>query len=434
MTVNRKLGGTSLLIIAMLTLATLAGCGGSGGGGGGGGSGAPSGWTRVGLENGVLNSSGDNVRVTGIAAGGPGLVAVGYRFPENSTSGSLIVWSSSDAHKWSRQDIQPAEQHYVQTVNTLSEPNIAAGPGGLVVGWGVNLWTSTDGIAWTELPPDPNFNNQFLSYNSFVINNINDISPGGPGFVAAGAGVFGMLYSTGGQETCVWTSPGLTGWARVPYDAAIFGGKSLQMNTIAAAPPGVVAGGYVFGASGQYDRDGQIWTSPDGLAWTQQPWNGAVFGGAGDQEVMGLSAGGPGAVAVGYSAVSTGVDRDYTALVWTSPDGVTWTRTQSSADALAGGRLTSIMRWGPGLVAGGSVTQQDEDTTIRFMTAGIWESGDGITWSRTLLPRQDEENLDDLTVRDMALFRGGLVAVGTDEPFGGPTARGAIWVSPELSQ
>ncbi len=432
MTVNRKLVGISLLIIMTLTLATLAGCG--GGSSGGGGSGSQTGWTRVGLADGVLSSPGDNVRVTGIAAGGPGLVAVGYRFPENSTTASLVVWSSSDAHAWSRQDIQPGETHYVQTVNTPSEPSIAAGPGGLVIGWGVNLWTSIDGLTWTEMPSDANFNNQFLSNNSFVTNNINDVSPGGPGFVAAGAGVWGMQYSTGGQETCVWTSPGLTGWTRVPYDASIFGGQSLQMNTIAAAPPGVVAGGYVFAASGQYDRDGLIWTSPDGLTWTQQPWDGTVFGGAGDQEVMGISSGGPGTVAVGYSAVSTGIDSGYTALVWTSADGVNWTRAESSPDALAGGRLTSVIRWGPGLVAGGSATQQDEDSTIRFMTAGVWESMNGTTWSRTLLPRQDEENLDDLTVRDLVVFRGGLVAVGTDEPFGGPTAHGAIWISPELSK
>ncbi len=424
------------ILITFVALAALAGCGGGGSGGGGGGGGQPAGWTRVALDDGTLNSPGDNVRITGIVAGGPGLVVVGYRYPEGSRQATaLVVWTSADAHTWSRQDIQPAEVHYVDYTYS-TPPSIAANTGGMVIAWGANMWTSTDGLAWTELPPDPvNFNTKFLDYYSFVIWNINDVAPFGSGFIAAGAGLWGMQYATGGSDPCIWTSPGLTGWALMPYQRGVLDGEHpMDMNTIAAAPPGIVAGGEVFNASGNMDRDAQFWTSPDGATWTQVPWDGNIFGGPGEQQVTEISTGGPGVVAVGYGATGSSFEQTYTGYVWTSPDGATWKRVDAAANALEGAKLASITRWGPGLVAGGAVTQTEDDGAIRYLTAAVWESLDGNVWSMTMLPRSDQEHWDDLSVDGLVGFRGGLVAVGSGYPYGGPIAHGAIWVSPELSQ
>ncbi len=433
-----RLAGLSLLLIALL-VAALAGCGSTGTGGGGGGK--QKSWTRVALDDGLLNSQGYNVRITGVVAGGPGLVAVGYEYPETGTDTALVVWTSADARTWNRQNIPTPGEDFGYYTYGEAEPSIAANAGGMVITWNTDIWTSTDGLAWTKLPPDPvNFNQTFYDYYSFRVWNISGVAPFGSGFIAAGSGLWGKRYATGGSDPCIWTSPGLTGWTLMPYQSGVLDSEHpMSMNTIAAAPPGIVAGGDVFNASGETDpnqlnHDAQFWTSPDGVSWTQVPWDGNIFGGPGDQQVMAISAGGPGVVAVGYGALLVGIYSDYTGLIWTSPDGATWKRVDVSANALDGARLTSIARWGPGLVAGGAVTQQDEDSTDKFMTGAVWESMDGNAWSQTILPRLNEENLDDLTVRGLVGFRGGLVAVGEMNPYGGPNKTGAIWVSPELSQ
>ena len=44
-----------------------------------------------------------------------------------------------------------------------------------------------------------------------------------------------------------------------------------------------------------------VWTSVDGITWSRVPHDEAVFGGEGDQEISSVTAGGPGLVAVGES-------------------------------------------------------------------------------------------------------------------------------------
>ncbi|HDK45800.1 MAG TPA: hypothetical protein ENG94_05935 [Actinobacteria bacterium] len=55
-----------------------------------------------------------------------------------------------------------------------------------------------------------------------------------------------------------------------------------------------------------------MWTSPDGLTWTKVPADATVFGGQGDQHMVSVAAGGPGLVAVGMDSSGDGSD----AAVW----------------------------------------------------------------------------------------------------------------------
>jgi hypothetical protein len=57
--------------------------------------------------------------------------------------------------------------------------------------------------------------------------------------------------------------------------------------------PGLVAVG--FDSSG-VDPDAAVWTSPDGVTWTKVPDNGKVLGGEGAQTLFSVFAGGPGLV------------------------------------------------------------------------------------------------------------------------------------------
>ncbi len=76
-----------------------------------------------------------------------------------------------------------------------------------------------------------------------------------------------------------------------------------------AGGPGWVAVGH--DDSGE-DWNAAVWTSPDGVAWTRVPHDEALFGGENDQEMFGVIAAGPGLVAVGAdydSARGVGVAR-----------------------------------------------------------------------------------------------------------------------------
>ena len=54
-----RLGGILLLLITVLAAAALSGCGGGKGAGGDGGGSSPPGWTRLALDDGVINTPGE---------------------------------------------------------------------------------------------------------------------------------------------------------------------------------------------------------------------------------------------------------------------------------------------------------------------------------------------------------------------------------------
>ena len=157
-------------------------------------------------------------------------------------------------------------------------------------------------------------------------------------------------------------------WSRVPYSEAGFGEEFEQfMSGVAVGGPGLVAVG---GA----DTDAAVWTSVDGIAWSRIPNEDGVFSGAG---ISSVTRGGPGLVAVGQ----VGPD----AAVWTSIDGITWTRVPQD-EAVFGGEegpifggagMSSVTVGGPGLVAVGS-----DGSPLGGGDAAVWTSVDGIIWSR----------------------------------------------------
>ncbi len=152
-------------------------------------------------------------------------------------------------------------------------------------------------------------------------------------------------------------------WSRVPGDEAVFGGEGGQaMASVTAGGPGLVAVGRE--VSGR-DSDAAVWTSPDGVTWSRVPHDEAVFGGEASQAMASVTVGGPGLVAVG----SDGPTDDSDAAVWTSPDGITWSRVPHD-DAVLGGEgdqsMNSVTVGGPGLVAVGS-----EGPLVQFQCGGV---------------------------------------------------------------
>jgi hypothetical protein len=184
------------------------------------------------------------------------------------------------------------------------------------------------------------------------------VTAGGPGLVAVGSESLGF-----DADAAVWTSVDGVTWSRVPHDEAVFGGPNNQwMGSVTAGGPGLVAVG-----SDRSVGDGVagVWTSVDGITWSRVPHDEAVFGGARGLEMLSVTAGGPGFVAVGQvgsSMIMDDPELGADAAVLTSVDGITWSRAPHDEAVFGEGvgfggesfqGMNSVTAGGPGLVAVG---------------------------------------------------------------------------------
>jgi hypothetical protein len=240
------------------------------------------------------------------------------------------------------------------------------------------------------------------------------VTVGGPGLVAVGtAGDAGISESL---RATVWTSVDGTDWSRVPHDKTVFGGG--RMNSVTAGGPGLVAVGAAVLEGEDWPSVAAVWTSVDGVTWSRVSHDEEVFGGA---YMTSVTAGGPGLVAVGS-------DGDFyepwgNAVVWTSPDGVTWSRVPHD-DAIFGEGWTamhSVTVGGPGLVAVGTTDAEEDDPV-----AMVWTSVDGTKWSRV---PHDEAVFGGASMNSVTAGGPGLVAVGATDAEGDDPDAAVVWTS-----
>jgi hypothetical protein len=234
----------------------------------------------------------------------------------------------------------------------------------------------------------------------------------------------------------VWTSVDGFTWSRVPHNEDVFGGA--RMHGVTVGGPGLIAVGtngaidvqpastsptptcpwgceYNFSTTSTLDGDAEdmdaaVWTSVDGITWSRVPHDEAVFGGANNQGMWDVTVGGPGLVAVGKDGEGA-IDHSLSqvAAVWTSVDGITWSRVPLETEP-GGGAMWSVTVGGPGLVAVGGGAGIDIETPSQV--AAVWTSVDGITWSR--VPHDDTVfgSTDNWPMLSVAAAGPGLVAVG----------------------
>jgi len=234
------------------------------------------------------------------------------------------------------------------------------------------------------------------------------VAAGAQGYVAVG-----WDGSGDDRDAAVWTSEGGWIWSRVADADDVFGGDGDQgMYAVAGGGPGYVAVGW--DASGD-DLDGAVWTSPNGASWTRVEQDEAALGGAGDQGMYAVAAGGPGLVAVGWEGPAGESD----AAVWTSPDGLAWTRVGREDDAFAGEgaqAMYAVAAGGPGFVAvGDSQANGDSD-------AAVWVSTDGVTWARLPESEGPFAGEGDQSMYGVTAHGSRVIAVGYDG------SDGVIWV------
>jgi hypothetical protein len=232
-------------------------------------------------------------------------------------------------------------------------------------------------------------------------------------------------------------------WSRLDDVTGALGGEGDQFlqAAVVGGPGYIVVGAECPGHCPMLTPDGRpsvgpglddwaaaVWVSADGTAWERVTHDEALFGGAGDQVMMSVAAGGPGYVAVGWTDYGffTGgmTDRfgDYPedvglldAEVWVSADGVAWERVPDPAGAFTGPgnqRMEAVVAGGPGLVAVGFESRDPVGMNLGAQAA-IWTSRDGYTWERASLDGASVGPLGTM-LHAAAVGESGLVAVGRD--------------------
>lgn len=186
-----------------------------------------------------------------------GAVAVGWTGPSQEG----VAFTSTDGTHWERRDRQPG---WTGLSAVLLEGVAAGGPGLVAVGYSFDTsgssidghaWVSTDGRAWS--PVDS------ANWGGPGDQPLLAVCPVKGGVVAVG-------YRTEGpsRQATAFVSPDATYWTRVGGEgaASLIGPGVTSAGLCASTPAGVIA----VGSESPGDRPGvAAWTSVDGFTWTK---------------------------------------------------------------------------------------------------------------------------------------------------------------------
>jgi hypothetical protein len=323
-----------------------------------------------------------------VTAGKPGLFAVGYLARDIRAE----AWSSVDGLTWTRSGALPVGDGSIANGVAVSDSLVA------VVGstkTDAAAWLSTDGRAWEAV--------ESAGFHDPAEIRISAVVPWRNGFVAVGH--VGSLV--GAIRAAFWVSDDGRTWRRVADSPDFADSRAVYL----AVSEGVLV---AVGAAGDAKRStGAVtWRATDPDRWERSPTDEVL-----DGAVMNAVAAGPqGFVAVGNDADSQ------RAVAWRSDDGMTWTRAPE-ASALENYGLRIEMRavaWTPaGYVAGGHLL-----FGTQFPAAVVWTSPDGLIWTRAREPASFSQG----KIEGIAAGGPGIVAVGS---FGSPDfSIPTVWVSP----
>ena len=366
-------------------------------------------WSRVAHDEEVLGGDG-NQRMRSVAVSPSGWVAAGF-----DTSGGdfdAAVWRSSDGVVWAREAHDEAvfggaDSQTMRSVAASDSGFVAVGNDSSGGDFDAAVWTSVDGVVWSRVSHDETV------FGGDGNQQMDDVVLAESGFVAVG-----LERLDDDNDAAVWTSVDGVGWSRVSHDEAVFGGESNQdMNSVVGTESGVVAVGEDWSGG---EPDGAVWTSVDGVVWSRVAHDEAVFGGDDSQKIMSVTASASGYVAVGMDR-SGG---DFDAAVWTSVDGVVWSRVSHDETVFGGAgnqQMDDVAFAESGFVAVGlEETGEDWD-------AAVWTSSDGVVWSRMAHDEAVFGGDANQQIVSVAVTEPGIVVVGDEEANGDFDA--AVWVA-----
>jgi hypothetical protein len=153
-------------------------------------------------------------------------------------------------------------------------------------------------------------------------------------------------------------------------------GPTILIQTVVEGPAGLLAGGmYMPGACGGPASYAALWTSPDGLDWTRvRPPDDFV-----SASIYTIDAG-----STGYIAEGTLVDGT-TQAVWLSKDGRNWTRAPLPKATIGDVILQGATDFAGGFVLSGAIPGDEGCGGYRYVTPSLWWSADGQSWTRSKL-------------------------------------------------
>ncbi len=176
-------------------------------------------------------------------------------------------------------------------------------------------------------------------------------------------------------SAAVWTSQNGEEWERVPHEESIFGGPGGQaMWGVTAWEGGFIAVGVdgtspdLGGSADWTSQEAAVWTSPDGVSWSRVPHDEAVFAGPGRQEMWDVAASGTGLVAIGFDEEGPMNGSSEDQAIWVSDDGISW----SQVFGFGVGEMNDIESAPSGYVGVGELSG-----------SAAWTSDDGLSWSLT---------------------------------------------------
>lgn len=266
-------------------------------------------WERVPHDDAVFGGFGPGrfTAASAVTTGGPGLVAVGVELDAETLV--AVAWLSEDGEEWTRVEVDDprsrgATDLDLHAIVDSDEGMVAVGierggPAGAPEY--PAAWRSSDGVDWKGVTLAPAAEAAAWGYLSTVVAHDGQV-------IAAGAieGPDGR-----GWVATVWHGTAAEGLTRIPHDDEVFGhDDNATMYDVAVTSSGllVAVGERVPGPDGPTPMRfiGTVWTSPDGLTWTRLADEDGTFSGEGHTSLASITDGPHGLVAVGEVGAGEG--------------------------------------------------------------------------------------------------------------------------------
>ena len=349
----------------------------------------PDAWSLV-----PIDSPWPTAQVDVLVAGPRGLLA----FLGETGSSAMQLSVSTDGRTWT---LVPNDQfpdpNVVLSPDVSPVPAVVSDDGFLFVGDGNDVWASEDGYTWQRRADRAR--DEDLRAGTIVA-----LAAGGPGLVAVGS------------DNKAWYSEDGSDWTLADVPAPPTEASTINMKGVSVAGDGLLAWGNAMANDTVVEP--VLWTSADGVSWAQ------VSDVSGIGQLRDVAAGPDGFVAIGTDPTDAGG-------VWFSADGRVWQRAEGFPDQGSSAALipSSIAATSSGYVAaaGEGVCDKEPCPDAR---AVVWSSPDGRSWTR--LP--SDERFEVADARRPANHSGAwaMSAVDWDSRFvvaGAYDSSPAIWIS-----
>jgi len=382
-------------------------------------------WQRV--EPGPSLGAGDDANaylLHAVVAGGPGLIAGGHVRPADdiwdgwaAEGGTAAIWTSSDGTTWDR---VPQDELSFGGSGAMIDDITVGGPGYVAVGQGTAgaeihgaVWLSEDGYSWVR-----------VGSQSFEEGTLSGVTAGEPGIVAVGDRV--IWFSSNGVEWQRAVSAQPLGFLNdVTYGSLGFVAVGSRCGQLYASE---------FGEGFIQSCYPHAWMSADGLNWErvdlitnigEWPGSRASDGWVDSLAYAVIDLGDRVLIAGDSAAAISSWDRHPT--FWTSTDGMEWNGLILEARAVGGMSeldpyVSRLVETEHGLIAVGGWLEYETspgDWSIgRLWRAAVWVSADGgVTWSEIppdgVFPVVPAVYQGGHWMDDVAILHGKLVGVGT---------------------